>query len=242
MLKILPYKLASASARELARALRVKRIRPDGNYRPGPMTTVINWGNSRAFFHSRMLNKAEAVKKASNKLTALVCMKAAGITTPDFTADINVAREWQEDGFRVMCRTLLGSHSGNGIVVAQPDDELTRAPLYTKYTKKDKEFRVHVFKGRIIDVCEKRKRHGVDTTNSLVRTLNNGWVYCRENVIIADVGKTLSINAVRALGLDFGAFDLISRGDKYYVLEVNSAPGLTGTTIQKYVQALREYV
>jgi glutathione synthase/RimK-type ligase-like ATP-grasp enzyme len=243
MLKILPYKLGSKSAKDLARSLRVKRIIPGGNYRPPARALIVNWGNSKHLVnHLNVLNKPQAIATASNKLRAFQAMKAAGVTTPEFTTSKEVAQEWQEDGFRVMCRTLLNSHSGKGIIVAQPDDALPYAPLYTKYTKKEKEFRVHVFKGRIIDICEKRKRHGHEEGNSLIRTLNNGWVYCRENVNIAELGKNLSIAAVRALGLDFGAVDLIARGNNYYVLEVNCAPGLQGTTLQKYAEALRTYV
>jgi glutathione synthase/RimK-type ligase-like ATP-grasp enzyme len=242
MLKILPYKLYSKSAKDLAQALRVKRIRPSGSYRPSARTTVVNWGSSRAFAHSNMLNKPQAIAMATNKLYALQKMKEAGVSVPDFTTDKAVAQEWQEDGFRVVCRTILTGHSGQGIVIAQPDEPITSAPLYTKYTKKDKEYRVHVFKGKILDVCEKRKRSGMEGANSLVRTLNNGWVYCRQSVVLPDVAKTLSLNAVKALGLDFGAVDIIARGDKFYCLEVNSAPGIQGTTLQKYVEALREYI
>lgn len=242
MLKIKPYKIYSKSAKELARSLGVKRIKEHSRYRPTPRTTVLNWGSTTSPVYPNMLNKPSAIAIASNKLRAFQAMKAAGVTIPDFTTSKEVAQEWQEDGFRVMCRTLLNSHSGKGIVVAQPDDNLPYAPLYTKYTKKEKEFRVHVFKGRIIDICEKRKRSGAPEGSSLIRTLNNGWVYCRENINIAEIGKTLSINAVKALNLDFGAVDLISRGDSYYVLEVNCAPGLSGTTLRKYTEALRQYV
>lgn len=242
MLKLLPYKLASNSAKELARALGIKRIIPGGSYRPKASTIVLNWGNSKAFTHPRMINKSQAVSIASNKLRALQTMKQAGITVPEFTTSKEAASEWQEDGYRVVCRTLLNSHSGKGIVICSPDEPLPYAPLYTKYTKKDKEYRVHVFKCKIIDVCEKRKRRGTDTVNNLVRTLNNGWVYCRDNVTLSELGKDLSIRAVNALGLDFGAVDLISRGEHYYVLEVNSAPGLQGSTLRAYVEAIRKYV
>ncbi len=240
-MKLLPYKIYSKSGRELARELGIKRIIPGGRYRPKQGTIVINWGNSKAFSHTRMLNKPQAIAMASNKLKALQQLKAAGIPIPAFTSSKEQASEWQEDGFRVVCRTLLSSHSGNGIVIAQPDDALPYAPLYTKYQKKDSEFRVHVFNGKVLDVCEKRKRRGVEVTNSLVRTLNNGWVYCRDGVALNEDIKMLCIRAVKTLGLDFGAVDLISKDNKYFVLEVNSAPGLCGTTLQKYVEALRNY-
>jgi glutathione synthase/RimK-type ligase-like ATP-grasp enzyme len=48
--------------------------------------------------------------------------------------------------------------------------------------------------------------------------------------------------AVSALGLDFGAVDIIwnEREDKCYVLEVNTAPGLQGSTLENYANAIME--
>lgn len=242
MIKLRPYKLGSKSAKLLAQALRIKRLRENSSYRPPARCTIVNWGSSKPLAHMNVINRPEAVRRAANKLTALQTMKAANLSVPDFTSNSDVAKEWQEDGYRIVCRTILSGHSGNGIIIAQPDDVLPYAPLYTKYTKKDREYRVHVFKGRIIDVCEKRKRSGHDVANSLIRTLNNGWVYCRTMVSLSDAGRSLSIAAVRSLGLDFGAVDLIAKDDRYWVLEVNSAPGLQGTSLQAYVNELRAYV
>ena len=46
--------------------------------------------------------------------------------------------------------------------------------------------------------------------------------------------------AIKVLGLDFGAVDIIynKQEDKWYVLEVNTAPGIYGTTLDKYVNAI----
>lgn len=240
-LKILPYKLGSQSAKALAKALGVKRLIPGGGYRPKQFVNILNWGNSGAFTHGRMLNNGEAIRNASNKLAAFRLFKDAGLPTPEFTTSKDEATKWQRKGFRVVCRTLLNSHSGRGIVIAQPDEDIPYAPLYTKYTKKDKEFRIHVFKGRVIDVCEKRRKSGTEGS-SLIRTLNNGWVYCREGVYFSDANKQLAIRAVQTLGLDFGAVDLIMKDERVFILEVNSAPGLQGTTLNRYVEALRQYV
>ena len=52
------------------------------------------------------------------------------------------------------------------------------------------------------------------------------------------VRDTIAVNAVKALGLDFGAVDIIynEKENQYYVLEVNTAPGLEGTTLIKYAE------
>lgn len=243
MLKILPYKIQSESARDLARALGVKRIIPGGDYRPGYRTTVVNWGCSEPHFvTSNILNRPEAVRLASNKLSTLKTLKEKGVSVPEFTTHAETAKLWQEDGFRVVVRHKLQSHSGQGIQICQPEDELPHAPLYTKYTRKDKEFRVHVFKGRAIDWSEKCRRNGAEPVSTLIRNHANGWVFCREGRVIPQFALTNSIEAVAALGLDFGAVDVIVRGDRSWVLEVNTAPGLEGTTLQRYVEAFRRYL
>jgi glutathione synthase/RimK-type ligase-like ATP-grasp enzyme len=230
----------------LARALGVKRIIPGGGYVPRSSTTIINWGSSNLGFHysGRVLNRPEAVAKAANKLSTLSILHANGISVPEYTTDRMVARRWLEDDYRVVVRHKLSSHSGQGIEIVRPDEyrELPHAPLYTKYVRKDQEFRVHVFNGVVIDYSEKRKRAGSSVTSNLVRNHANGWVFCRDGVVCPDFVKTSCVKSVKALGLDFGAVDIVVREGKCWVLEVNSAPGIEGSTLRKYVEALRYYV
>jgi glutathione synthase/RimK-type ligase-like ATP-grasp enzyme len=242
MIKILPYKLGSKSAKDLARSLGVKRIIPGGGYRPKNNVIVVNWGNSHAHFNSgSMLNKPEAVKVACNKLSALTKMKAAGVSVPDFTTRAEDVRRWMDDGYRAMARHKLSGHSGQGIQVIRPGEQVPSAPLYTKYMKKDEEYRVHIFRGKVIDLAAKRKRSGMEVTNMLIRTHNNGWIYCREGVLCPTFVRDMCIKAVTALGLDFGAVDVVVRGDKCWVLEVNTAPGICNTTLNAYTRAIQEH-
>lgn len=124
--------------------------------------------------------------------------------------------------------------------------EEVNAPLYVKYIKKTQEYRIHVFNGSVIDVQRKMRR--TDTpdaeVNWQVRNHCNGFIFGREGVELPDVALNMSKDSVSALGLDFGAVDLIynAHEDKYYVLEVNTACGLTGTTLEVYTNALQEYL
>ena len=49
---------------------------------------------------------------------------------------------------------------------------------------------------------------------------------------------------MESIGLDFGAVDVIYNGhsNRAYVLEINTAPGLTGTTLDNYAAALRNLI
>jgi glutathione synthase/RimK-type ligase-like ATP-grasp enzyme len=137
----------------------------------------------------------------------------------------------------------LTGHSGHGIIVATNTFELVDAPLYTAKTKHKNEYRVHVFKGKVIDVQQKKRRIGVDA-NSLVRNHSNGWVYARADIEPPEKLLLSAVEAVRLLGLDFGAVDIGHRviDNKVFVFEVNTAPGIEGTTLQRYVNAFNNYI
>lgn len=241
-LKIYPYKMYSQSAKALSSALGCKRIIPGGRYSPKSGTKIVNWGSSTIpFTGDNVLNKAHATGSSSNKLRTFQILKNAGVSVPDFTTDINEAKLWQQRGWKVLARHKLSSHSGQGIQVVKLEEPMPHAPLYVKYIAKQHEYRVHVFKGKIIDVIEKRRRYGYDNINSFIRTINNGWVFCRDNIVCSDNIKNLCLSAIFALGLDIGAVDVIEKDGKIYILEVNSAPGLQGTTLVKYVEAIKSW-
>lgn len=245
-MKLLRYKVGSRSAKALRDNLRPRRVlyklptTPVRNRRE----TIVNWGNTRPLFNTtglNIINKPEAIKLSSNKLQALLKMKEAGVVVPTFTTSKEEALGWLRDGGKVVQRTLLGAHSGKGIVVARTEAELIHAPLYTRYFKKEHEFRVHVFMGKVIDYTMKKARLNKDSSfDPLIRSNLRGWVYCRENVQHIDLVKQEAQKAVTALGLDFGAVDVMWNGKKACVLEVNTAPGLCETTAKKYAQAITE--
>lgn len=142
----------------------------------------------------------------------------------------------------VFARTLVNSTGGRGIVEFEPETMATpRAPLYTEYIPKKAEYRFHVFNGEVIDVQQKKKKREFERDrDTRIRNLNNGYVYCRDNVVPPAGSDRLAIQAVQALGYRYGAVDLIynEKRNQCYVLEVNSRPGLMGTTLDKYVSAI----
>ena len=145
----------------------------------------------------------------------------------------------------VLCRTLLRANSGRGIVVAKKPEELVDAPLYTRYTPKTKEFRVHTSaKFGIFDIQEKRKRKESEKSEvPYIRNHDQGWVFCRENVACPDDVKLEAEKAVQALSLDFGAVD-IGYHPTYgaFVYEVNTAPGLEGQTCESYSAFFKRFL
>ena len=60
---------------------------------------------------------------------------------------------------------------------------------------------------------------------------------------IKEEAKNAAIKAVEALDLDFGAVDIIeTRQGEIFVLEVNTAPGLEGKTVESYGNAILNFI
>jgi glutathione synthase/RimK-type ligase-like ATP-grasp enzyme len=243
-LKLFPYKIGSVSAKRLARTLGILRVSPSYNARRRDV--IINWGNSTPPHFRWMpqdLNKPDAIQLASNKLKTLSTLYLASFTDlPKFTTELKDAEDWINHGHVVYCRTSLTGHSGQGIIIVDRLDKLVRAPLYTVKTKHKHEYRVHVFRDQILDVQQKKKRLG-SIGGSGIRNHSNGWIYARAEIAPSEELLSSARRAVNLLGLDFGAVDIGHRliDNKFFVFEVNTAPGIEGTTLDKYAKAIYNY-
>lgn len=250
-IRIVPYKLGSKSAKALAKGLNVMRIKTSGTrFIPRQNDLLINWGCSASPFinsNGQWLNHPNAVSNAANKLKTFQLLKEAEVSIPTFVTNKVDAEALFDNGTTVVyCRTKLRGKGGSGIVVANSKEELVDAPLYTAGILRSDEFRLHVFKGEIFDVVQKRKRTtDADPAmfNHYIRNHDNGWVFAREGAAeaIDDTIRSTAITAIRALSLDFGAVDMrVDRESRQpYVLEVNTAPGITGTTEINYVNKFK---
>ena len=251
MIYIYPYKMGSQSAKLLRAGLstalgkRIKMVHPTGKFRPRRDDIVINWGNNTQpnwKFTHQDLNAPACVVAATNKAATFGLLKVNNVPTPDYTQVKDEAQAWVNDGCTVVVRHTTTGHSGQGIEIIETG-EVPEAPLYVKYKKKRSEWRVHVCKGKVIDTCQKKKRNATErpaSFNTRIRSYDNGWVFCRLDIVPDLRRDELAINSIKAIGLDFGAVDIIynESEDTYYTLEVNTAPGIEGTTLERYVEAL----
>lgn len=237
-IRIYPYKSGSRSARALADALGGRVLRLEGStFRPRQGDLIINWGSSRCPFQDR-LNSSSAVVQASDKLCAFDALQEAGVRVPRFwTSRDEIPHE--DVRYPIVCRTVLNGHSGRGIVLADTPDQIVDAPLFVEYIPKQDEYRIHVINGVVVATQRKARRLDVENPNWRIRNHDNGFNFAREGVIAPDDAVVQSINAVAALGLDFGAVDVVwnERRQLAYVLECNTAPGLEGQTVLDYRDA-----
>lgn len=256
-MRVLPYKQLSNGAKALSRAIGGKVLKLEGSgFKPRTSDTIINWGNTKNPYHgalakqvmnqyvAKILNLPDDVLRVSNKKNFFELMQES---CPDVIPPFWTNKEAiPEDAYPVVCRTVLSGHSGEGIVIANTPDELVPCYLYVKYIFKKEEYRVHVGSKfgsdgsnttNIISVQQKKRRTECENPDWKVRNHTNGFIYARNNVdppaCVIDVAR----RSLAASGLDFGAVDVIynSKKGKAYVLEINSAPGLEGTTVSDYV-------
>ncbi len=236
--RIVPYSLTSESAHLLANKMtslagyKVEAGSPSYDHRN------LLWGSSS--IQMKTLQPTEALNIAKSKLETFNKLKEMNVSVPQFTCSKQEAEEWIRNGITVFARKKLNASGGRGIVIASKLP-LEDAPLYVKSIDKTKEFRVHVVADKAIDLQEKRRKRGAQA-NELIRNLDNGWVFCRRDIIAPNGLAELGVSSVKAIGLLFGAVDIVfsASENKLYVLEVNTAPGLCDSTAVAYARAFLE--
>lgn len=247
---IQPYHPASKSAKALSEALGALRARNTTRFRRDDL--VINWGSSDCLniLGDQYCNSPLAVALVSNKLNFFYHISEAGLENfiPEFFIHRN---QIHAEDCPVVCRTILNGSGGRGIVIANNPEGLVDAPFYTKYIYKKTEFRFHFGKTdeenvfTLIDAQRKARNLDVEDPNWQIRNHDNGFVFVRDGIQeTLGYGRAFetSLLVFERTGLDFGAIDVIyneNRG-RAYVLEVNSAPGLEGTTLTNYVNYFKQ--
>lgn len=239
---IRPYKNGSQSAHELKLALTVKGIRCIITQKPlRRQASIINWGGTPGY-DQRTYRKVfnPDTSRLVNKLTFFQHIGNDGGL--QWTVDRDTASGWK----KVMCRTKLTGHSGEGIVVWDSEmkkENLTISPLYVRYQPKEAEYRVHTGltrdRGGVeLIFCQRKvfaKRDGMAAPRSWdVRNLDNGFIFQNHEPQAELVQFVSDFHLKHFSGLDFCAWDVLYNRGRYYILEGNTAPGLEPRTAQMY--------
>ena len=245
------WKVGSSSAKELRNGLGAKLIRAKNSryVHNQARHLVVNWGDSRCDDYGNMLNRPSAVKKATDKISTIISMDEHGVSSLGVMYDKEIATRYliNHPDSVIFCRGMINASKGKGIVVARSPDELIDCKLYTVgILDPDRiEYRIHVFQGKVIHQQQKKKRNGWRENPNFsgdVRNLDGGWVFAIKDVDASEHTKSTAIKAVEALGLDFGGVDIVQEpSGTGYVIEVNTACGLHGTTIDMYCEAIKKY-
>lgn len=205
---------------------------------------VLRWGSTESFnrLRSRLeLNSLEAVTNASNKLIMMEKLVAADIKTPSILFNPTEADEETLDDFR---DDNGGFFIRGSNMEVRYDDEIKRGDLYVSkpVENKRREYRVHVFNGEVIAIYEKIAN---DPENTRIFKAHNCHFELKniENCKLTLADQQVCIDAVNSLGLLFGGVDVLRDKDQQiFISEVNSAPALNGTNIDRYVEKITDYV
>ncbi len=176
-----------------------------------------------------------------DKISQYVWFKSQGIPSFPFTCSYEEAKTWTELGKVVFARLLTKGSEGKGIVVCETPDQLPKAPVYTEYKKKKKEYRVHIFKQTVVNVLEKRKRKSFEgERDTKIRNTANGYVFCSQDVVEPEGLRELALKAAQVTSSHFKGVDIgfNEKLNELFVIEVNSAPGIEGSNVAKYVEAI----
>jgi len=183
-----------------------------------------------------------------DKLTQYQWFQANEIPALEFSTSVAEVTAWVCDGHTAFGRKYLNASCGKGIVVIEKDEdggyEIPGCPVYTKYKKKKREFRVHVFKDQVVAVTEKKRRKEFNgTRDTKIRNLANGYVFVQQVENEPEGLRELALRAAQVSSSDFRGVDVgyNQLKDELFVIEVNSAPGIQGTNLTKYMEAIINY-
>jgi hypothetical protein len=188
---------------------------------------------------------------AVDKLAQYKFFKEKGISALEFTTKGQEAVQWLNEGHTVFGRKLLNASCGKGIEVYEPKDvaEIDPCPVYTKYKPKKREFRVHVFKDKVVTIVEKKRKSDYqgDKKDAKIRNLEHGYVFAQQIELADSLRQRIEEVALRASKVcssDFRGVDIAynEKKDDVFVIEVNSAPGIEGSNVDKYVAAIVKHV
>ena len=100
---------------------------------------------------------------------------------------------------------------------------------------------INVNKDTLKFVLERLARKMATKSDMIIRSNTRGWKFSKLNVAgLNNNLKTEAILAIKALKLDFGAVDCcIDMNGNVYIIEVNTGPGLEGSSFEAWVKALK---
>jgi glutathione synthase/RimK-type ligase-like ATP-grasp enzyme len=197
---------------------------------------IIRWATQLQFNtnHAKIFNLSKGIVNASNKAKARQIFQENNVSCPI---------TWFDDytiQYPVIARP---SHhrKGEQFFIIENQRQMNIYGnidfYYSQIIDKTNEYRVHVGHGKVLLIHEKPLLEGEIRANQHITGLSWGnvlrWEDYRKNLC------KLACDAVKVLGLDMGAVDIIKdRENNYYVLEVNTAPTLNDSpySCQRYAK------
>jgi len=245
-----PFTGMGRLARELRLSVATKRpntqtfgdLLPRRNF----VTPSINWGCGRSAIVTlptvEILN--DDISVARSKRATFERLAEAEVAHPRWSQSYVELRERLGLERTILAR-LDQLSGGMDILIVGPHNlaDIYAYDFYVERLSCQRELRVHCWGGAAIATQVKVIPPGC---TNFIHSYVNGCTFSQHlgrwgiGAELATQAQGLALRAVEAVGLDFGAVDLmLTRRGKLYVLEVNSAPGIRSDYIkQAYARVL----
>ena len=191
---------------------------------------LIRWGCTSEVPIRKVINKAVSIERVNNKPLCREMLIEAGINVPRtyFNQD-EIPERYPLLGRRRKHAQGRHIHMINNLEEFRTDNSY----YWSEYLRKEKEFRVFTFFGKVLMVAEKIPRNIEDIAwnhhqGSSFRNLR--WAQWPKKACLE------ALKAAKVIGIDFSGVDVIYVREetlKPYVLELNSAHSLTSEYRQK---------
>lgn len=183
-----------------------------------------------------VINSAESIALATNKLESLRVMSESEINVPMWNEDPEELVE--QCGYPILGRKLRHARGSDIQLCLQKRDFRRRRDFYTSYIPTNREFRVHVVGGEAVRIQAKYLDHP-EMKKAWIRNYESGYRFRNPRLRLRPERLQAAIRAVSVIGLDFGAVDLIIGDDNLtYILEVNTAPSCSPLTGAAYANGI----
>jgi glutathione synthase/RimK-type ligase-like ATP-grasp enzyme len=231
---VISPKVAQESAQFLAESLGADYVNPyetDKRNFTG-WDIVFNYGFSRKIKSNKVFNNPENVQISRDKVACLQVLKGK-CKTIDFTLSKEEASKWIEVGEIVVARAQVKGDNGKGLVYCYTQEDLnkTEAKFWTKYQDHTHEFRVNVWKGKVVSIYNKVRKN-----DHFKFELYRGQ---EEHPQLVHIAKHCYDN----IGLDWMGLDLLctNKGELHF-LEANSAPILFPYTCKRLINLIKQEI
>ncbi len=211
--------------------------------RSGQNIVLFNWGRTSLQVpeNTVIINRPERVKVVSNKIETRKILIEHGINVPITLFSKDEAMAFIEKNPYTKLIGRPGKHyGGKNVIFIKSRYDLIKdcnSEYWSEYIEKDEEYGIFVFKNRVIGGVQKI----VNNKNKIV------WNHCAGGYFktiykgqYPQEVRDISRASAKVLEIDFSRVDIITKDRKTYVLELNTAPQLSGFRQQMLVKEINK--
>ena len=172
---------------------------------------VFSFGTSYKTNHNHRLNSSAAVRNCISKPLSFECFRRAQVNTVDYVLKKPIPKTWDW----VVIRDDAEGRKAEGISYHENNEFVPDGNLYTEYFEHKYEYRIMVFRDKIVGRYFKQEENG-------------DWYFNLQPVRGFEMMDDHCLRAAKALKIDYVGFDVVANTKKdFRIIEANSAARLT---------------